>query len=271
MHPINKNNFGTKGIAVSYYNGTSVVPGYIVKQVAVNKFKVTDGTTPKIALLAPSTLIATNLGSTNPKYFTILAYPSTVTSKGATFVANYGVSSAVVVAGGTGFAPGVNTLTLTSSGGATLTVTASGGGVITSVGAVATPGTVTTLLTNPVVTTGGTGTGATFTLTYKLLTITPSGGTGYIVGETLTFNGLVATVRPTATITTISGAGAPTGFSYVAGSGITAKATSFGTTGVAQHVAHIYDNRVITTEGHFYGWAINSAIEADDANLPSFS
>ncbi len=50
--PIKKSNFGSNGIRVSFHNGTSVVTGYIVKQLGSRRFKVTDGTTTMICILA---------------------------------------------------------------------------------------------------------------------------------------------------------------------------------------------------------------------------
>ena len=64
MHPISKLNFGPHGkIAVTYHNGTSVVAGYILKQVATKKFIVTtDGVTKfKCALAADGTPAAGEL------------------------------------------------------------------------------------------------------------------------------------------------------------------------------------------------------------------
>jgi hypothetical protein len=55
--PINNKFFGNKGnsLVAKFYNGTSVVTGWVVKQTASKKFKVTDGTTTKIATLAQTT------------------------------------------------------------------------------------------------------------------------------------------------------------------------------------------------------------------------
>jgi hypothetical protein len=52
--PINNKFFGNKGnsLVVKFYNGSSVVTGWVVKQTASKKFKVTDGTTTKICTLA---------------------------------------------------------------------------------------------------------------------------------------------------------------------------------------------------------------------------
>ncbi len=70
MHPVNNNNFGVHGMAVSFYNGTSVVTGYVSKQLGTNKFIVTDGTTEHTLTLASTTAIATSL-SGNTTNFTI--------------------------------------------------------------------------------------------------------------------------------------------------------------------------------------------------------
>lgn len=268
MHPINSHNFGTRGLAVSYYNGTSVVNGYIVKQLGPTKFNVTDGSHPKTVLLAPTTAIATALSS-NPTYFTIQAFPSTATSSGATFVAHYGVNAATIAAPGSGYTNGTQTLTLASTGSATLSVTVAGN-VVTAVGSVSAPGTVTALPSNPVATTGGGGTGATFNLTYKLLSVTVSGGHGYSVGETLKFNGMTASVVPAAHISVVT-AGAPATIVVdTAGSGISVAATSFGVTGAVEYVSHIYDNRIVTTAGHAYGWLTNSTFDGT-ASIGTFS
>ncbi len=50
--PIKKSNFGSTGIKVSFHNGTSVVTGYVVKQLGSRRFRVTDGTTTMVCSLA---------------------------------------------------------------------------------------------------------------------------------------------------------------------------------------------------------------------------
>lgn len=268
MHPINKHHFGTTGLVVSYYNGSSVVNGYIVKQLGQTKFNVTDGSNPKTVSLAPNTTIASALSS-NPTYFTIMAYPSTSAASGATFVAHYGVNAATIAAPGSGYTNGTQTLTLASSGSATLSVTVAGN-VVTAVGSVTAPGTVTSLLANPVATTGGGGTGATFNLTYKLLSVTVSGGTGYGLSETLNFNGMTASVTPAAHISVVTGTAPTTIVVDTAGSGISVAATSIGVTGAAEFVSKIFDNRIVTTAGHSYGWSTNSNIDGT-ASLHTYS
>lgn len=302
MHPLNSHNFGTTGIGVQFYNGSSVVSGYITKQVSTNKFIVTDGTNVATCLLAPTEAIATALSS-NPTYCTIPVDPPASGASGATFTAHYGVSSATYVsstsshwnvgdslalpsgagaltvatvsagniatvtvgtagsytalfsspttatraagsgatfttnygvdttttlaAGGSGYAAN-DTITLANSGGAVITVnTVSGSAVATFT--VTNPGTgVTSFTANPLAqsATSGSGTGATFNAKYKVLSVTSSGGSGYNVGDTLSFNGMTATTTPTAHISTATSHAATAVTVDTAGSGITVAATS---------------------------------------------
>jgi hypothetical protein len=79
MHPLNKLAFGNAAgkIKVNYNNGSSVVTGYIVKQVSATKWIVsTDGiTTYKCELEATATPAAGQ--------FTIFAFPLTAGSPGS--------------------------------------------------------------------------------------------------------------------------------------------------------------------------------------------
>jgi hypothetical protein len=99
-------------------------------------------------------------------------------------------TAATVQAGGTGYTVG-NVLTVVGGTGGTCTVpvTAVSGGVVTAVG---TPNFAqfTVLPTNPVSTTGGTGSGCTLNLTYGVTapTIT-NAGSGYVEQPTVTFSG----------------------------------------------------------------------------------
>jgi len=118
-------------------------------------------------------------------------------------------SGFTVASGGTGYTVG-NVLTVTggSTGNCTLTVTAVSSGAVTAA-TLATTVSYTALPTNPVSVTGGTGSGATFNLTYGIgnsLTIT-NAGSGYVEQPTVTFSGgggsgaaAYATVGATATI-----------------------------------------------------------------------
>jgi hypothetical protein len=303
MHPLNSRNFGATGIQVTFYNGTSVVPGYIVKQTGTNTFIVTDGTVTQQATLAPTLAIATALSSSpNQGYCTIqvapaasgasgatitptygvqsalvissnsnwnvgdvLSLPSgggtltvsalnsnkiaTVTvsaagtytallsspvtgrraaGSGATLTAHYGVDSATIVAGGASSSAGYainDVLTLTGTGSAQITVDTvdGGGGILTfHVSAV---GTITSLPSNPVATSGGTGAGATFNLKWHLLSVSSSGGTGYNVGDTLIWSGQTATTAPTAHISVATSHAATTVVVDTPGSGITVAGT----------------------------------------------
>ena len=129
------------------------------------------------------------------------SYPITITVSAPTTaggvqaqisLTSYGSSTASVVSGGTGYTNG-DTLTIvggTPSGAATYTVTGVTGGVITSVSAL-NSGAYTTPPANPVSVTGGTGSGATFNLTYYVpntFSIT-NAGSGYIEQPTVTFSG----------------------------------------------------------------------------------
>jgi hypothetical protein len=107
-------------------------------------------------------------------------------------VTNIGVVTATVSAGGSGYAVG-NVLTIsggTSTTAATVTVaTVSSGAVLTVT--ISNAGAYTAVPTNPAATTGGAGTGATFTLSFGInnaFTITQA-GTGYVEQPTITFSG----------------------------------------------------------------------------------
>lgn len=111
----------------------------------------------------------------------------------ATADARMGLWGSPIVSGGTGYT--VNDV-LTVTGGTflggtaqQLRVTAVSGGVITAVTAVNFP-TYTVLPTNPVSVTGGTGTGATFNLTWSVYSFNiTNAGSGYTSQPTVTFSG----------------------------------------------------------------------------------
>ena len=337
MHPLNPHNFGATGIGVSFYNGTSVVAGYVVKQTSATGFDVTDGISGTFAcLLAPTLAIATDL-TDNPTYCTIpveagntvatggtftahygvtvatvissvgthwnvsdvLALPSgagaltvatltggaiaTVTvsnagnytslfsdpttgtraaGSGATFTAHYGVDSATIVGGGSGSSAGysaTDVLTLTGTGSATIVVDTvdGGGGILTfHVSAV---GTVTSLPSNPVATSGGGGTGATFNLKWHVLSVGSSGGTGYNVGDTLIFGGMTATVTPTAHISVATSHAATTVVVDTAGSGITVAASAI-TTSTTTATFHLKYDLISVSSSGGSGYAVNDQL-----------
>jgi hypothetical protein len=101
-------------------------------------------------------------------------------------------SSANVAGGGTGYA--VNDVLTVAGGTPTiatqLTVTSVSAGVITAVSIVGNTGGYTVLPSNPVSVTGGTGTGATFTINYGVTSVAiTNAGSGYVEQPTVTFSG----------------------------------------------------------------------------------
>lgn len=276
MHPINSHNFGSSGVEISFYNGSSVVNGYIVKQIGIDTFHVTDGTHTATCSLAPTIAIVDALSS-NPTYCTMIVYPYS-TATGATFTAHYGVDSThtTIQAGGASSSAGYadsDVLTLTGTGGAQITVNTvdGGGGILTFT--VSDVGTVTALPSNPVPTTGGTGTGATFNLKYKLLSVSSSGGTGYSVGDLLIFNNIVATTLPTADITTATSGAASAVTVNSAGTGISTAATSVGVTGAPLNVVSIYSRKLIAIDSgnnrSEYEWTLGSSVN-HSAYIPTY-
>ena len=143
-------------------------------------------------------ITGTNIGASYTSFpSVVISAPTTAggvqaTASVAGMISNNPVT---VAAGGTGYTVG-DTLTVVGgtsiSGAATLTVNSVSGGVITAVFNLNFAG-YTVLPTNPVSVTGGTGSGATFNLTYSLrsasgFTIT-NAGSGYVEQPTVTFSG----------------------------------------------------------------------------------
>jgi hypothetical protein len=100
-------------------------------------------------------------------------------------------STATVVAGGTGYTVG-DTLTIVGATGtpSQLTVATLSGSAVATV-TFSTSGSMSALPTNPVSVTGGTGSGATFTMTYSIAATQSSftAGSGYVEQPTVTFSG----------------------------------------------------------------------------------
>jgi len=135
----------------------------------------------------------TNAGSA---YTTIpsVAVSAPTTAGGVTATASINqmfVSGATISNGGTGYTAG-NVLTVsggTQTGVAQITVSTVSGGVITGI-TVSSAGAYSVLPTNPVSVTGGSGSGATFNLTWAVISFTiTNAGSGYIEQPTITFSG----------------------------------------------------------------------------------
>ena len=144
------------------------------------------------------TVTAITRTATGSGYTTIpsLAISAPTTVGGVQAVATFNMfvgAVSSIASGGTGYTAG-DTLTLvggTSTTTAQLTVGAVSSGVITSISAILTSGVYSALPTNPVSVTGGTGSSATFNLTWGVsttFTIT-NAGSGYVEQPTVTFSG----------------------------------------------------------------------------------
>jgi hypothetical protein len=138
------------------------------------------------------TRTASGTGYTSSPTITI-SPPTTAGGVQATATCVLGNTGAIVVAnGGTGYSLS-DVLTLvggTYSTAGTITVTGVSGGVITSVSAASVTG-YTVAPVNPISVTGGTGSGATFTITWAVssaITIT-NAGSGYVEQPTVSFSG----------------------------------------------------------------------------------
>jgi hypothetical protein len=133
----------------------------------------------------------TNIGSGYTSIPSVaVSAPTTTGGVQATASANMFLLTQTIVSGGTGYTVG-DVLTIAGGTGtpATLTVSTVSSGVITGVTGT-TSGLYSATPTNPVSVTGGSGSGATFNLTYGVNTLTiTNAGSGYIEQPTVTFSG----------------------------------------------------------------------------------
>lgn len=226
MHPLNSHNFGTTGIGVQFYNGTSVVNGYVTKQLSPTKFVVTDGTNAATCLLAPTAAIATDL-SANPTYFTIPVEPPATGASGATFTAHYGVSSATYVSSASSHWNVGDSLALPSGSGALTVATVNAGNIVTVT--VGTAGSYTSLFSSPTTATRAAGTGATLAANYGVDSVLlvaggASSAAGYAANDTLT---LGSSGGATVHVDTVDGGGGILTFHVLsAGTGVTSLAAN---------------------------------------------
>jgi hypothetical protein len=148
----------------------------------------------------------------------VISAPTTAGGVQATAAATGSMASVTSIAsGGTGYTVGdVLTVPGTFAFAVTLTVTGVSGGVITSVSVSSFGGGYTAIPANPVAVTGGTGSGATFNLSWGVsatITIT-NAGSGYVEQPTVTFSGgggsgaaAYASVGSSAVIRSLAGSG----------------------------------------------------------------
>jgi hypothetical protein len=120
-----------------------------------------------------------------------------------------GINQVAITAAGSGYT-GVPTVSFTGGGGTGAAGTAVLGFPINSI-AVNTAG---SYATNPTVSVGAPGSGATFTHTMKAVSATQvAGGSGYVANDTITLTGGSSSVATILTVTSVDGGGAVTGVS----------------------------------------------------------
>ena len=225
-------------------------------------------------------ITGTNIGASYTSFpSVVISAPTTAggvqaTASVAGMISNNPVT---IASGGTGYTVG-DTLTVVGgtsiSGAATLTVNSVSGGVITAVFNLNFAG-YTVLPTNPVSVTGGTGSGATFNLTYSLrsasgFTIT-NAGSGYVEQPTVSFSGGggsgAAAYASVGSATTFKTLGASLDF-YTPNSAIGFRVADSGNTGGAYWAA------LAGTSGNAflrsYGTAGTSYVDNGSANSLSF-
>ena len=134
---------------------------------------------------------------------------------GANGQAVMGAVGSILAAGGTGYFVG-DVLKLTGGAGAaiaTMTVTSVGASNVITGFTISAPGDYTSIPANPVASTGGLGTGATFTVTWGIASVTIlAGGTGYSSAPAVTFSAGNATATANTSV-------APSAGNYIASYG----------------------------------------------------
>lgn len=279
MHPISgKKFFGPNGIAISLNNG-SLVPGYIVQQLGNVRFVVSDSLGNKeVARLAqtPAEVAAIATPAALGTFTVVINSPAPASLVPAVFTAIYEVKSAAPAApagsAGTGYAAG-DTLHMWNN--AVLSVSAvDGNGAITGL-TVTAPGSFTEqaaaggAVVAPMSSTSVHGTGAKVALKLTILTLTPTQGAGYAVGQHLVFPNLVATTPPVATISAVSNTGAPTAVTLAnAGTGITTVAHNIMVATGVEHVAKFDSKLLETVEGNRYRWTLSGNAVVPSALTP---
>lgn len=257
--PVNGRYFGstnTHSIKVSAWTefDTAAVNGFITRQNSDDRFLATTAEGSSLCKLV-------NTAPAAAGQMTIKVFPvESASGSGATFNVHLKLLSAAIATAGTGYT--VNDVLTISTGTkvtpATITVnTVNGSGVIETftVNNVANQGytVLPQLVSSP--TTGGTGSGASFNLTFELESIAVvSGGSNYAATPTVVISQSGSTVQPTATATEVGGVitaititNPGTGFTSIPTLALTAPS-------VTEYAARLSNNRVITFQGHVYNW-----------------
>lgn len=270
MHSLSTHNFGPNGIAVTFNNGTSVVPGYIVKQVSWTKFSVTDGTVTVIAKIANTPALVAALPVNT---FTItVATPST--GSGAVITPTYTASTVAINNGGEGYVVG-NTVNTAIGTNYTVATVGPAGDVqsLTIVNTSATYSTASNGENVPAATLTGVGASLVVSQSFALSALTTVGGSGYAANQVIQFEGMEATTFPAAKIATVDGSGMPLTFTITGnGVGISSDASllSIDTTAL-EHVRQIFSRRLSTVEGNDYTWKLVGSVVAIDPISPNLN
>jgi hypothetical protein len=121
------------------------------------------------------------------------------------------------------------------------------------------------------------GSGATFTVTWYVSSVTASGGSGYAVGDGIIFNGLtyyqpgiVDASKPQAFVSSVSGGAVSAVTVLTGGDQIVGAATSLTVTGPIKYVSSIFSNRVVATDGVEHPWTLGDYSE-NSVMIPTFS
>jgi hypothetical protein len=264
MRPVNSKFFGSNAgrVRVRFNNGVGIVPGFIVKQVGSLRFMVSDGSVRRVCRLARTV----SEFNTLPDGVVALRAVRATGGTGASFTPRWAAAGSVITNGGSGYSVGQTLTVVGGTGTATIltVVGTAGGGVITQV-ALTTDGLYTVLpgtagahagVRTTTFTTNGGGTGFAGRVTYNLNSVVvAAAGTGYVVGDALSFSGSGII---SATVSTVNGSGGVTAVAVATApmTGITS--TTLGVVGHPVVISRFYSKRCSDVAGSDYTWSLDT-------------
>lgn len=274
MKPINSKYFGSGSgkIRIRFHNGTSVVDGFIVKQIGETKYIASHGGNDYVVRLTKDNAEAANLTSgvgvirINNFAGSAAAYTVRMGMLGALITnggSGYSVGNVLTVVGGTGTAATV-TVTAVGAGGAITAVTTTTAGLYTAL-----PGTLSGNIRGGITTTGGSGTGFTFEARFNVdSVVVTSAGLNYEVGDTVALT-IPAGSAVTAPVLTVGAVNAQGGITSVTVS----NAGDFGglpttpSTPDFEYVRKLWSTRCRTLDGNTYAWKLGTAGVNSEADI----